>query len=94
MVLVMSVEPGFSGQKYIEGSENKVSEIAKIANEAGVDPYIQVDGGIGLETLERVVSAGASSLVCGNAVFKAEDPALAISYIKAKAQKVQGELIL
>lgn len=94
MVLVMSVEPGFSGQKYIEGSEDKVYEIAKNAEAIGTDPVIQVDGGIGVDTLERVVKAGATSLVCGNAVFKADDPAQAISEIKAKAQKAQDEALL
>lgn len=94
MVLVMSVEPGFSGQKYIEGSEDKVYEIAKNAEAIGADPVIQVDGGIGVDTLERVVKAGATSLVCGNAVFKADDPAQAISEIKAKAQKAQDEALV
>lgn len=94
MVLVMSVEPGFSGQKYIEGSEEKVYEIAKNAEAIGTDPIIQVDGGIGVDTLERVVKAGATSLVCGNAVFKADDPAQAISEIRAKAQKAQDEALL
>lgn len=94
MVLVMSVEPGFSGQKYIEGSEDKVYEIAKNAEAIGANPIIQVDGGIGVDTLERVVKAGATSLVCGNAVFKADDPAQAISEIKAKAQKAQDEALV
>lgn len=91
MVLVMSVEPGFSGQKYIEGSEDKVRDVADIAMHKGASLDIQVDGGIGLETLGRVVSAGATSLVCGNAVFKAEDPARAIAEIRAKAQDAMGE---
>lgn len=93
MALVMSVEPGFSGQKYIEGSEDKVLEIAQIANREGVRPIIQVDGGIGLGTLDRVVSAGATSLVCGNAVFKSSDPAKSISEIRAKAQAALNEAL-
>lgn len=85
MVLVMSVEPGFSGQSYIEGSEGKVAEVAKMARSAGLGPVIQVDGGIGLATLPKVVSQGADCLVCGNAVFAAESPACALREIKERA---------
>lgn len=91
MVLVMSVEPGFSGQKYIEGSEDKIAQVARIAEEKGTNIIIQVDGGIGKQTLGRVVRAGATSLVCGNAIFGAEDPALAIEEIKALAQEASNE---
>ena len=84
MVLVMSVEPGFSGQGYIEGSEEKVAQVAKMASEAGNDALlIEVDGGIGVKTVERVCAAGADVVVCGNAVFAAEDPHAAIREIEA-----------
>ncbi len=86
MVLVMSVEPGFSGQSYIEGSEEKVADVVRMAREAGVSPLIQVDGGIGMGTLRRVVDAGADVLVCGNAVFAAEDPSKAVADIKAASR--------
>lgn len=85
MVLVMSVEPGFSGQSYIEGSEAKVAEVVAVARQAGVSPVVQVDGGIGPTTLARVVAAGADCLVCGNAVFAAESPAQALGRIKEQA---------
>ena len=84
MVLVMTVEPGFSGQGYIEGSEEKVAQVAKMASEAGNDALlIEVDGGIGVKTVERVCAAGADVVVCGNAVFAAEDPQAAIREIEA-----------
>lgn len=73
MVLVMSVEPGFSGQSYIEGSQDKVARIAKMAVEHGVSPLIQVDGGISASTAPLVCAQGADVLVCGNAFFKADD---------------------
>lgn len=73
MVLVMSVEPGFSGQSYIEGSQDKVARIAKMAAEHGVSPLIQVDGGISASTAPLVCAQGADVLVCGNAFFKADD---------------------
>ena len=85
LVLVMSVEPGFSGQSYIEGSDAKVAAVVAMAREKGVAPIIQVDGGINVETAALVSSKGADSLVCGNAVFAAEDPALALTAIENTA---------
>ena len=82
MVLVMSVEPGFSGQGYIAGSELKVAKVVELARAAGNDSLlIEVDGGIGLATAPLVTAAGADVLVCGNAVFAADDPEGAIRAI-------------
>lgn len=89
MVLVMSVEPGFSGQSYIAGSEGKVAEVATMARAAGVAPLIQVDGGIGEKTAPLVAAAGADVLVCGNAVFAAEDPAGACAHIARVADEAR-----
>ena len=86
MVLVMSVEPGFSGQRYIQGSERKVAQVAEASRALGAVPLIQVDGGIGLETAPLVAAAGADVLVCGNAVFAADDPAAALRSIEAAAE--------
>ena len=83
MVLVMSVEPGFSGQSYIEGSDQKVAAVAEMARAAGNDKLlIEVDGGIGVKTAGLVAAAGADVLVCGNAVFAAPDPEAAIKEIE------------
>ena len=85
MVLVMSVEPGFSGQSYIEGSEEKVAAVAELARAVGNDDLlIEVDGGVSASTVERLAEAGADVFVCGSAVFGAEDPARAIAEVKAK----------
>lgn len=90
MVLVMSVEPGFSGQGYIEGSEEKVAQVVQIARACGNDDLlIQVDGGIGLGTVQRVCAAGADVLVCGNAVFAADDPEEAIRAIAAAGNEAR-----
>ena len=89
MVLVMSVEPGFSGQSYIEGSEAKVTRITEMARAVGVSPLIQVDGGIGEVTAPIVAAAGADVLVCGNAVFAAEDPAAALAAVQAAAEEAR-----
>ncbi|WP_080797714.1 ribulose-phosphate 3-epimerase [Arabiibacter massiliensis] len=89
MVLVMSVEPGFSGQSYIEGSEGKVARIAEMARALGAAPLIQVDGGIGVSTAPLVAAAGADVLVCGNAVFAADDPAAALAAVATAADEAR-----
>ena len=77
MVLVMSVEPGFSGQSYIEGSERKVARVVELARAVGASPLIEVDG---------VTAAGADVLVCGSAVCGAADPAAAIAEVTQAAE--------
>lgn len=85
MVLVMSVNPGYGGQKFIPGAIAKVTAIVDMARAAGVSPLIQVDGGINVETAPLVAAAGADVLVAGNAVFGAPDPVQAIRDIVAAA---------
>ena len=89
MVLIMSVEPGFSGQNYIEGSDERVAQVVAMAREMGVSPLIQVDGGIGVATAPKVAAAGADVLVCGNAVFAAEDPAAALVAVQSAAEQAR-----
>ena len=86
MVLIMSVEPGFSGQSYIEGSERKVARTVELARAVGAAPLIEVDGGIGVKTAPLVAAAGADVLVCGSAVCGAEDPAAAIAQVTQAAE--------
>jgi ribulose-phosphate 3-epimerase len=68
-VLVMSVNPGFGGQKFIRGSLHKIAALAKMRASRGLAFRIEVDGGIALDTVAEVVKAGAELLVAGNAVF-------------------------
>ena len=89
MALVMSVEPGFSGQSYIAGSDDRVAAVVRMARAAGTSPLIQVDGGVGVKTAPLVAAAGADVLVCGNAVFAAEDPAAAVSAVRDAATAAQ-----
>ena len=91
MVLIMSVEPGFSGQSYIEGSDQKVAAVVAMAKEVGVAPLIEVDGGIGLSTVAGVAAAGVDVFVCGNAVYAQEDPAAALKAIQAAAEAAQPQ---
>lgn len=73
MVLLMSVNPGFGGQKFIEHTIDKVRELRELIDSTGSKALIEVDGGVNLETGKRLVDAGADVLVAGNTVFKAED---------------------
>lgn len=70
MLLVMTVEPGFGGQKYIPESTERIREIRRMADEQGLDLDIQVDGGITKENVQVVLDAGANVIVAGSAVFR------------------------
>ena len=80
-VLVMSVNPGFGGQKFIPGTLHKMKKLASLRQERGYNYRIEVDGGVALDTVGDVVRAGAEILVAGNAVFGSGDP-------KENAQKL------
>ena len=80
-VLVMSVNPGFGGQKFIPGAVHKIRRLADLRAQRGLNYRIEVDGGIALDTVADVVRAGAEILVAGNAVFGQGDP-------KSNAQKL------
>jgi ribulose-phosphate 3-epimerase len=73
MVLLMSVNPGFGGQKFIPQTLNKLKELRQMIDESGSHALIEVDGGVNLETGKLLVDGGADVLVAGNAVFKAPD---------------------
>lgn len=74
MVLLMSVNPGFGGQKFIENTIAKVKRLKKLINESGSKALVEVDGGVQAETAPRLVAAGVDVLVSGSYVFKAPDP--------------------
>jgi ribulose-phosphate 3-epimerase len=73
-VLVMSVNPGFGGQKFLPGAVHKIRRLAELRSQRGLNYRIEVDGGIALDTVAEVVRAGAEILVAGNAVFGKGDP--------------------
>ncbi|MBE6274947.1 MAG: ribulose-phosphate 3-epimerase [Bacteroides sp.] len=73
MVLLMSVNPGFAGQKFIPQTVNKLKELRELIDNTGSKALIQIDGGVNLETGKQLVEAGADVLVAGNAIFKAPD---------------------
>ena len=72
MLLIMSVEPGFGGQAYIEGSTEKIRAAREMVKAHGLDTDIQVDGGINLQNLPEVLEAGANIIVAGSSVFKGD----------------------
>lgn len=83
MVLLMSVNPGYGGQRFIEHSVEKVKELKKLVDRKGLSTLIEVDGGVNAETGKRLVDAGADVLVAGNYVFKSPDPVETIRQLKA-----------
>jgi ribulose-phosphate 3-epimerase len=84
-VLVMSVNPGFGGQSFIERALVKVSEVRKLLDARNPDCEIEVDGGVEPGNIERAVQAGADVLVAGNALFAADDPPAMLRMLRARA---------
>ena len=82
MVLLMSVNPGFGGQKFIPQTLNKLKDLRQLIDETGAHALIEVDGGVNLETGKLLVDGGADALVAGNAVFKAPDMLQMIHQLK------------
>lgn len=84
LALVMTVEPGFGGQKFMADQLPKVSALAELRKKKGLDFWIQVDGGVNADTIASVRKAGADSIVAGSAVFSAKDPSQAARELIAK----------
>ena len=82
MVLLMSVNPGFGGQKFIENTIDKVKRLKQMINDKGLHTLIEVDGGVQAETAPRLVAAGVDILVSGSYIFKAKDPIATIKGLK------------
>ena len=81
-VLVMSVNPGFGGQKFIETSVDKVRRLRRMIDERSLNTRIEIDGGIDLQNIGTVVAAGAEIIVAGSAIFGAEDPQAAVQGLR------------
>lgn len=82
MILIMSVHPGFGGQKFIPESIDKVKAVKAMMQKRGVNALIEIDGGIGLQNAADVVAAGADALVAGAAIFASENPTETIAKMK------------
>ena len=86
MLLVMTIEPGFGGQVLIEQTLAKVAEARQVIERKGLQLWLQVDGGVNAETIERCAEAGADCFVTGSAVYGADDPAAAVESLRAQVQ--------
>ncbi|AZU61477.1 ribulose-phosphate 3-epimerase [Neobacillus mesonae] len=84
MVLLMSVNPGFGGQKFIPEVLTKISQVKQMADEKGLNIEIEVDGGVNPDTARQCVEAGANVLVAGSAIYNQENYANAISQLKSR----------
>ncbi len=83
LVLVMSVDPGFGGQKFIYRTLKKISMLSAEITRRNLSCLIEVDGGVGLHNAEKILEAGADVLVAGSSIFKSEDPKITIEEFKA-----------
>lgn len=88
MFLIMTVEPGFGGQSFIDAMLAKISRTRQIIGDRPI--WLQVDGGISLQTIERAYEAGADTFVAGSAVFNAEDPAAMVESLRTKLLEMKG----
>lgn len=87
MILIMTVEPGFGGQKFMDSMLSKIRDTRALIGDRPI--WLQVDGGISLETIERAAQAGADTFVAGSAVFKADDPGKMVQALREEA-RIQG----
>jgi ribulose-phosphate 3-epimerase len=88
MLLLMTVEPGFGGQKFLDLCLPKIRSARELVRKHGVETWIQVDGGVSLETIERCAEAGADVFVAGSAVYSADDPDAMVRELRARAEAV------
>ncbi len=82
LVCMMSVNPGFGGQKFIPYTLEKIKQLRKMIDERGLKVQIEIDGGVTLENAPSIIAAGADVLVAGNTVFKSADPKETIKSFK------------
>lgn len=82
LVLIMSVNPGFGGQKFIETTYGRIKQLKKMITESGSSALIEVDGGVDLKNAPLLIAAGADVLVAGNTVFGSSDPMQTIAQLK------------
>ena len=85
MVLLMTVEPGFGGQKFLDLVLPKIRRTRELVKKTGQEIWVQVDGGVSLETIGRCADAGADTFVAGSAVYRADDPDAMVNALREKA---------
>ncbi|MTE18158.1 ribulose-phosphate 3-epimerase [Streptomyces sp. TRM43335] len=90
MLLVMTVEPGFGGQAFLDVTLPKIRRARQLIDKHGLQLWLQVDGGVSASTIERCAEAGADVFVAGSAVYGADDPAAAVRSLRAQAEAAGG----
>ena len=83
MVLLMSINPGFGGQKFEEITYSKIKKLRRMANEQKLNTHIEIDGGVNIDNARKLIDAGADVLVAGSFIFKSQDPTQTISDLKS-----------
>ena len=91
MVLVMTVEPGFGGQSFLDLCLPKIRRTRELVERHGLETWVQVDGGVSLETIGRCAEAGADVFVAGSAVYSADDPDAMVARLRAAAEAAVAE---
>ena len=90
MLLIMTVEPGFGGQKFLDLCLPKIRRARALMRKHGLETWLQVDGGVSLETIERCAEAGADVFVAGSAVYSAANPDAMVAALRAQAEAARG----
>ena len=90
MVLLMSVNPGFGGQKFIPSALDKLRKARKLIADSGLDIRLEIDGGVKVDNIGEIAAAGADTFVAGSAIFGSEDYAATIAAMKASIAKAAG----
>ena len=88
MILLMSVNPGFGGQKFIPGTLSKLAQVRKRIDDSGLDIRLEVDGGVGVKNIREIAAAGADTFVAGSAIFGAESYKQVIDDMRSELAKV------
>jgi ribulose-phosphate 3-epimerase len=90
MILLMSVNPGFGGQKFIPATLDKLRQVRQRIDDSGFDIRLEVDGGVGIGNIAEIAAAGADTFVAGSAIFNTDDYAATIAQMRAELAKVAG----
>jgi ribulose-phosphate 3-epimerase len=90
MILLMSVNPGFGGQKFIPGTLDKLKQVRSLIDASGRDIRLEVDGGVNLQNIRSVAEAGADTFVAGSAIFNTEDYAETITAMRQELAQVKS----
>ena len=89
-ILLMTVEPGFGGQNFLDPVLAKIRKARKLIDAAGTDIWLQIDGGVSAETIERAAEAGADTFVAGSAVYRSDDPNQVVTSLRNQASAAQA----